>query len=107
MSGEKAEKPTHMLSLTVQTSNTDDWNNLWKGFADLAGRIAPYNASVNVHSTLLDDEELESTHEEVKYDDQTLNKVYEALCRSGITEARAGVAINEMLNAGILFRERA
>lgn len=41
------------------------------------------------------------------YDDETLSKVYDALLWSGLTGKQAEDAVNEMQNAGILFRERA
>lgn len=40
------------------------------------------------------------------FDEDTLFKVINALVRSGLTEQQATDAINEMQNAGILFRER-
>ena len=40
------------------------------------------------------------------YDDQTLLKARKALIQSGLTEEQADQAINEVLNAGLLFRER-
>jgi len=39
------------------------------------------------------------------HDDKTLFKVAEALLKAGCTNTQATDAINEMLNAGILFRE--
>jgi Trp operon repressor len=44
--------------------------------------------------------------EDIHYTEGTLYKVYEALRRSDATEEQAQRAINEMQNAGILFRER-
>jgi hypothetical protein len=41
------------------------------------------------------------------HDDQTMRKVYNALIRSGLDHDAAMNAINEMQNAGILFREMA
>lgn len=103
--GTGSKPPSHMLSLTVQTSDKEEWKILWMGFAKLASELeAATSNQVNVSSVLLDD--VEDFGEELRYDDGTLNRVLEALVRSGITECRAGVAINEMLNAGILFRER-
>ena len=44
---------------------------------------------------------------QVRYDDQTLQKVYEAMRKVGLDDAEVGDAVLEMQNAGILFRERA
>lgn len=44
--------------------------------------------------------------ENVTHDDQTLNKVREALVRSGLSFEQACESIREMQNFGILFRER-
>jgi hypothetical protein len=41
------------------------------------------------------------------YDDTTLTRVHTALIASGLTPRQALDAINECLNAGILFRETA
>lgn len=40
------------------------------------------------------------------FTEATLFKVYKALRATGLTEQQAEDAINEMQNAGILFRER-
>ena len=40
------------------------------------------------------------------YDEQTLTKVFMALRKSGLTPIEASVALTEMQNAGVLFRER-
>lgn len=45
--------------------------------------------------------------ERVVHDDQTLGKVYFALAAAGVTGQLAMDAVNEMQNAGILFRETA
>lgn len=44
--------------------------------------------------------------ENVTHDDRTLDKVREALVRSGLSFEQAVEAIREMQNFGILFRER-
>lgn len=46
--------------------------------------------------------ELELNH----FDEATLFKVFSALRKSGLEDHQADDAINEMQNAGILFRER-
>lgn len=38
--------------------------------------------------------------------DQTLRKVYEGLLAAGVEDAQAVDAVSQMLNQGILFRER-
>lgn len=40
------------------------------------------------------------------YDDETLFKVYEGLAAAGVVNQQAVEAVNQMQNAGILFRER-
>lgn len=44
--------------------------------------------------------------EDIHYTEETLLKVFDALRRCHATEEQAREAIREMLNAGILFRER-
>lgn len=44
--------------------------------------------------------------DESYYTEETLYKVYRALRASGMSEDQSERAINEMQNAGILFRER-
>lgn len=46
------------------------------------------------------------TPEELYYDDQTLNKVREAIAKQGLWPASIDELINAIQNAGILFRER-
>lgn len=41
------------------------------------------------------------------HDEDTLTKVYEGLYRAGLSGVEAADAVNQMQNAGILFRERA
>lgn len=41
------------------------------------------------------------------YDEDTLRKVYAGLEAAGVTGQQAIDAVNQMLNEGILFRERA
>lgn len=48
----------------------------------------------------------EAMPENVTHDDKTLDKVREALVRSGLSFDQAVEAIREMQNFGILFRER-
>jgi len=47
-----------------------------------------------------------TTEERLTHNEFTLFKVYSALAKVGISSQTARDAINEMQNAGILFRER-
>lgn len=44
--------------------------------------------------------------EDLHFDEDTLHKVYQSMLDSHISMEKAEAAINRMLNAGILFRER-
>jgi hypothetical protein len=44
--------------------------------------------------------------ENLRYDDQTLVKVANAMRKAGLNGTQISNAINEILNAGIVFRER-
>lgn len=49
---------------------------------------------------------VEFREEGVYFTEETLFKAYKAICRAGVTPEFAEKIINEMQNAGILFRER-
>lgn len=43
---------------------------------------------------------------DVYYDETTLKRVYYGLAKAGIVGEQADDAVNQMQNAGVLFRER-
>lgn len=48
----------------------------------------------------------QKTQDVTTFDEGTLHKVYDALSRAEVTGQQAIDAVNQMMNAGILFREK-
>jgi len=64
------------------------------------------NANINFSTHSYEDDQIDEPVEKLYHDENTLDKVRNALISSGMTGRVADNAINEMQNAGILFRER-
>lgn len=114
---------SHMITLTVgvtQTPEREEMLNLLSGFATEISKDIDY---VSVSAVKLDTDEEEVTvestgclEEHLYHDDQTLERVRVALRNElfvpnssismAVLNAQVVRIINEMQNAGILFRER-
>lgn len=86
-------------------------NEIWETIRDvLAGwpiGSGYYTSQVAVHEAgEMADAVMQMLSERETYDEGTLTKVYWALGRSGLSDVQITDSINEMQNAGILFRER-
>lgn len=94
------------LMLTASIDDADEWSRTWEKFTEwskeIGERVDAVHVSSHLAGTIGEDEEF--------YNEHTMVKVREALqgvLRSYDLELRlADPLINEMLNAGILFRER-
>jgi hypothetical protein len=90
------------IMFTVAAADATEWDQLWERFQELARELGPRHPDLHLSSHLagpvLEDEEY--------FDETTMFKVIDALVRAGITPAHARDCVNEMQNAGILFRER-
>jgi hypothetical protein len=93
----------HLLSLSVKTDNPDQWTDVWENLNRVARELGSEFSSISVSSYLDDGEPVE---DEEYYDEYTLFKVVAVMKRVGIGDAKAEELINELQNAGILFRER-
>jgi hypothetical protein len=102
---------SHLVSLSVGVNSPEQWDHVHGRFVELQKEWGPDYSGVTVSSYLTDSEEDGVEEKTEYYDENTLNKVKEALAgvlRSFDLEHPQLIDsfVNEMLNAGILFRER-
>lgn len=102
---------SHLISLSVGVATPEQWDHVHSRFVVMQKEWAQDHPGVTISSYLTDNEEDGVEEQSEYYDENTLNKAREAaesVIRSfglGGTDL-SGAIINEMLNAGILFRER-
>lgn len=104
-----------LLSLSVGTDGSEDYVRTFQDLSELAKNLGESHKYVNV-STCVVDEVTEDEDEELFHDENTLFKVRAAIekgIRAPLAEGGPEVmdslvtnVINEIQNAGILFRER-
>jgi hypothetical protein len=100
------EKPDiRVVHLSVHTYNDDKWDHAWGRLTKLTHELGEEYLHVSLTTSRLDDSEIE---EGEYFDDQTIIKVVDTIKRTmpGLTEGMAREIINDLHNAGILFRER-
>lgn len=98
--------PTHIVSLSVTVGNEDDWSHVYDHLTQAGAQLAGiYSHSIT--STLVNEMDPQEEGSYLVHSDTTLVRVEQAMIRTGLTRDQAGDAINELLNSGILFRERA
>lgn len=98
--------PTHMVTLSVTVGTEDEWTHVYDHMAQSAAQLAGiYSHSLT--STLVEEFGTGEEDSYLVHSDTTLVRVEHAMIRAGLTRDQAGDAINELLNSGILFRERA
>ena len=95
-----------LVSLSVGTCGAEDYQNTFLDVSELAKGLAPTHTYISVSAQKLGDSDTED-REELRHDENTLNKVREAIVGSGFTVKTATELISAIQNAGILFRERA
>ena len=96
-----------MISLSVIPKPEDQEFvfNAMSHTASQLGHDCP-NANLTFSTYAYEDDQFDEPVEKLYHDENTLDKVRNALISSGMTGRVADNAINEMQNAGILFRER-
>lgn len=94
-----------MISLTVGTQEAEEWIRTFQEISELATNLGVAHHYVSVSSSVLD-EQSEEPDENLVYDENTLQKVRTVLRQYGMTDELVTDVINEMLNIGLLFRER-
>jgi hypothetical protein len=99
------------ITLSAATGDAGEWTQAWERFSDWSKEICEryeyVHLSLHLSDSISEDEEY--------FDEHTMFKVYDAV-RRGLGVSGSGVnrvvddtarnIINEMQNAGILFRER-
>lgn len=99
-------RPTHTIVLTLRLPGPDQWALVWSRLNRLLNENFEGVQSFSLSSydmAVWDDDEAEETGE--YHDENTLFTVFQAL-RRHMSESQATLAIHDMQNAGILFRQR-
>lgn len=103
---------THLISLTVGTNTKEQWLQVIDLCNAMASSLNDFSY-VNVSSVLNDDAE-ESIQDGLRFDDNTMFKVYDVIKAAlpmnhvvaGEDSTLARDIIDAIQNAGIVFRER-
>jgi hypothetical protein len=104
---------TRNIGFNVATKTTEEWLRTFRHVSALACDFGARDQYVSIWSSATDDEvDAGDVGEVTTYDDHTLRKVREAITKAaspyGIDSAAPIIddILNELQNAGILFRER-
>lgn len=92
----------HSISISVNVDTAEKWRLVWAKFSYLIQEMEKDYGYVSLSSVLLDDEE-----PPVVENENTMDVVRDALSMSGWSMTEIDAVINQLQNAGILFRERA
>lgn len=95
-----------LVSLSVGTTGAEDFFSTYQDMSELAANLGANHEYVSVTATVVGDDTEDDEPEELYYDEFTLLKVMKALRENGMSRDQVEIAINDMQNAGILFRER-
>lgn len=109
-----AIKPyTHMITLSVMVDSPEMWRRIWAQFSELVENLGDKHPGMTVSSHQLDVvdddcpiDELDDGGVHLTHNDQTLDKVRDGLKAAGITGDLLTDCVNQIMNKGILFRER-
>lgn len=100
-------KVKHSVSLTVCAQDFPQRREAFGHLSRLAAEIEDQFEACNVSAYGFEDDGLDRAPGDEYFDEYTLLKVVHALREAGIPDQQAEDAINQMQNAGVLFRERA
>lgn len=98
------------VSATVYTTDSDQWAVVYDNLSNVLRPFGAQGMRTLLTSFYLEEEE--EAQEVIRqpvmetHDSNTLVRVEQAMIRSGLTKQQAELAMNELLNSGILFRER-
>lgn len=94
-----------IITLSAMTNNEEAADAIHEDFFEMSKNLSRSGqANVTVSSYI---EEEEAAIEKVHYDDETMWTVREAMGKTGLKATSVEEIINNLQNAGILFRERA
>jgi hypothetical protein len=97
----------HMVGLYVRTDGQEDFAKTFQLFSNMALDVGEDHEHVTLSShQMLDSEPDGYEYEEVRYNEQTMVKVRDAIRVEGLKERVVDDIVNRLQNAGILFRER-
>jgi len=96
-----------IISLSVGTHGAEDYFSIFQDVSELARNLGE-ERYVSVSATMIGDEpgDDEDEVDKLYYDEDTLMKVRKILRERGLSNLIIDEIINDLLNAGILFRER-
>ncbi len=105
---------THALALNVHVNTPEDFEFVWSFFSENAKKLGQKLPYVNTESWLIGANEPGVDEEDLYHDEDTLNKTANAISKTLAAFRKSALRhdqvaqniIDEMLNAGILFRER-
>jgi len=98
-----------MISLGVGTDGDEDYFSTFQDISELARNLGATHNYVNVTASVVGSDESPDEHDELYHDEQTMFTVRRAIAialKSDVNDANVLDVINELHNAGILFRER-
>lgn len=96
-----------LVSLGVGTKDAEDFSQTFQDLSELARNLGVNHDYVNVTASGVKvDSDEEPSDEELYYDEDTLVKVREAVFKACQSSFAVDEIVNNLLNAGILFRER-
>lgn len=96
-----------LVSLSVGTVGVEDFFGTFEQVSELAKNMGAKHDYVSVSSSVTDADQNDEPAEEILYyDENTLYAVRMAIKQSGLTDESATRIINDIQNAGILFRVR-
>jgi hypothetical protein len=95
-----------LISLSVGTEGDEAWASTFQDLSELARNLGDAHGYVSVSSSPLGEDSDDAPEEDLFYDEETLFKVMRVLRERGLSRVRVESVINDLQNAGILFRER-
>lgn len=99
-----------LINLGVATEGSEDYFRTFQDISELARNLGESHSYVSVSASVVgeedDVEDVSSEAERLHHDENTLRKVYDAIMKNGLSRKTAEDVVNNLQNAGILFRER-
>lgn len=101
----------HLVMLSVGTDSPEEHERVFGDFSELHRDLARGYSYTNLTSQAVDetgdeDDEDGCDQEHLHHDDHTLDKVRQAFLEHGVSPESVEDLINDLHNAGLLFRER-
>jgi hypothetical protein len=98
-----------MISFGVGTVGEEDYFSTFQDISELARNLGITHKYISVTASVVGEDESPYEHEELHHDEQTIYTVRRAIAKALQVDVNDGPVlevIQELYNAGILFRER-